>query len=330
MNGIERGKKLRERVFAAYAAAQETRRPNSVRPGDIGKPCTRSLWYAFRWADKLEKFEGRLLRLFETGHSQEARLIADLRRVGATVIAADPLNSAKQIGVKTLGGHMNGFLDGISSNIPMALAEWCVTECKTHGEKSFKQLESDGVAVSKPEHYAQMQIYMAEQKLEEGLYAAVNKNTDDLYFEFIAFDAHYHKRLMAKADLVAFSPRPPEKINQKPEFFMCKFCKAKDTCHGGELPERNCRTCREAVPVKSSDSISGARWSCSLHKTDLSLDQQRAGCADHRYNEGFVDGEMTEESEDAMGFKITYTMAKTGEVFDDRGPSTPQAAPVFT
>lgn len=334
MNGKERGRKLRDAVFAAYAEQQETRRPNSVRPGDIGKPCTRALWYAFHWADKLEKFEGRMLRLFETGHSQEDRLLADLRRVGGHVIARDPDDAIKQISIRTLGGHMTGYLDGVASNVPFALAEWVLTECKTHNDKSFKALVADGVEVAKPEHFAQMQIYLDEHKLEEALYCAVGKNDDDLYFEFVAHNPSYIARLRQKAHFVAFSPRPPAKINEKPEYYLCKMCKGFDVCHRGELPERNCRTCRESVCVETKCVPVGSKpepiWHCGLHNRPLTLDEQRAGCGDHRYNEGLVNGKMIEEGDTSHGFAITYQMNGTGEIWQDVGPAEKMAAPTFT
>lgn len=332
MNGRERGRKLRDMIFADYAAKQTSRRPNSVRPGDIGKPCTRALWYAFHWADKLETFDGRKLRLFETGHSQEDRLLADLRRVGSEVISRDPENAAEQISIVTLSGHMKGFLDSVAGNAPFAMAEWVVGECKSHNDKSFKMLVSDGVEVSKPEHFAQMTMYMGQHQLAEALYCAVNKNDDDLYFEYVAFNETYYQRLLAKADIVAFSPSPPAKVNEKPEFYICKMCKAADVCHKGELPERNCRTCQECRAVKHQvlpiGEVPKPIWHCDLHDVNLTLDEQRAGCPDHRYRPGLVNGTLTSEIETPQGFGIQYAM-KDGSTWVDVGPNEPREAPVF-
>ena len=37
---------------------------------------------------------------------------------------------------------------------------WHVVEFKTHSAKSFRELAAKGVAEAKPQHWAQMQVYM--------------------------------------------------------------------------------------------------------------------------------------------------------------------------
>ena len=50
----------------------------------IGNPCSRYLWFIFRWALH-EKFTGRMQRLFNRGHREEARFIEWLRGIGFEV-----------------------------------------------------------------------------------------------------------------------------------------------------------------------------------------------------------------------------------------------------
>lgn len=50
----------------------------------IGRECSRYLWYVFRWV-KAAKFDGRMQRLFQRGHREEAQFIAMLEGIGATV-----------------------------------------------------------------------------------------------------------------------------------------------------------------------------------------------------------------------------------------------------
>lgn len=328
MNGRDRGKQLRDEIYRAYEAAQEARRPNSVRPSEVGKQCARAAWYSLRWADKLEMASGRMLRLWETGHSQEDRMITDIRRVGAEVVCRDPSDASKQIPMLALGGLMRGFLDGMASSVPHASSEWVVVECKTHSAKSFRALEADGVAVAKPEHAVQMTIYMGQHQVPEALYIAINKDTDDIFCEFLPFDQTFYDRIMAKAEMIAMSPRPPVRINAKPEFFLCKFCKASDVCHGGARPERNCRTCREIQPRQEKDGRP-ADWYCTLHERSLSLDQQRQGCPDHRYNPGLVSGNEIGDKDLPDGFAVVYQM-DDGTEWLDRGPIEPMKAPEFS
>lgn len=55
----------------------------------IGKECRRELWYGFRWVKK-EEFDGRMYRLFQRGHLEEARFIEYLMGIGCKVQPFDP------------------------------------------------------------------------------------------------------------------------------------------------------------------------------------------------------------------------------------------------
>ena len=70
-------------TVAAIYRGYEERSGEELRPhlgaSQIGHPCSRALWYGFRWA-LAKDFDGRMLRLFETGQLVENRLIRDLRQ----------------------------------------------------------------------------------------------------------------------------------------------------------------------------------------------------------------------------------------------------------
>lgn len=55
----------------------------------IGHDCARHLYYVFRWAKK-EAFSGRMQRLFNRGHREEARFVEWLRGVGFEVWDVQP------------------------------------------------------------------------------------------------------------------------------------------------------------------------------------------------------------------------------------------------
>lgn len=56
----------------------------------IGRECERQLWYGFRWATMGEAFDGRMLRLFNRGHREEAVFVEELRGIGCDVRDVDP------------------------------------------------------------------------------------------------------------------------------------------------------------------------------------------------------------------------------------------------
>ncbi|HLT19976.1 MAG TPA: hypothetical protein VKZ96_11010, partial [Thermomicrobiales bacterium] len=76
-------------IYASYEARQGDGFRDHLGASLIGKSCTRALWYDFRWATPA-RHSGRILRLFETGQLEEARLVRDLRATGATVLEVDP------------------------------------------------------------------------------------------------------------------------------------------------------------------------------------------------------------------------------------------------
>lgn len=80
-------------------------------------------------------------------------------------------------------------------------------EFKTHAAKSFVDLVAKGVQRSKPQHYAQMQIYMRLTGMTRAMYLAVNKDNDDLYVERVEVDGDFADRLLAKAGRIIFAAR---------------------------------------------------------------------------------------------------------------------------
>lgn len=301
-DGRERGRQLVEKIYAEYARKQHARHSRRIGHSWIGGECMRALFYKFRWCYEPERFEGRMLRLFETGQLEEPRMVSDLRSVGAVIHDTDHNDPTKQIGIESLDGHMAGFLDAAGHSVPFAFDEdeWIVVEMKTHSAKSFAQLKSRGVEIAKPEHMAQMRGYMHETGIKQALYLAKDKNTDELYAEFVRADEQHAKRLAARAKELKELNEPPGKLSHDPSFFKCKFCPASNVCHHGAPIARNCRTCAHAAPAD------GGLWSCKHHGSKLSVAEQERGCSHHVYLPGLVPGEPVDAnpSENWIEYKL--------------------------
>lgn len=264
-------------IFETYEKAAANDKPRTYLGASIiGKECSRALWYDFRWASGGKKFEGRMLRLFKTGDYEEARMVADLRALGATVYDVDPA-TGKQFEFIDHSGHMKGHMDGCAQHIPGGGKKWHVLEFKTHNEKSFKDLKAKGVKASKPEHYAQMQWYMGKSGMDRALYLAKNKNDEDIHSERIEFDVMDFERIQQKAYAIIFAPQPPSKISEDPKFYICNMCDHKAVCHGHRVPQVSCRTCVHSTP----EAAGNGRWSCAKHQMDIEVKIQRAGCNNH-------------------------------------------------
>jgi len=268
-------------IYQAYEQDADTGNRPHLGASLIGHPCERYLWLTFRWVDS-KKFSGRMLRLFETGQLAEGRFVDNLRRTGVEVHDTTP--DGKQWRVSDLGGHFAGSMDGACVGLPESPKTWHVVEFKTHNDKSFNELAKKGVAAAKPQHMAQMQIYMGLTGMTRAFYMAVNKNNDELYSERLEFDQAEFDKLRARAERVIHASEPPLKISQDPSWFVCKMCDFHDHCHGEAAPAVNCRTCAHSTPATAGGE---ALWECSRNAEMVepipSVEYQRKGCSSHRY-----------------------------------------------
>jgi hypothetical protein len=283
-------------IYAAYEAAADHGYREHLGASLIGAGCERSIWYTFRWATRA-RHTGRLLRLFDTGNLAETRFVADLRRIGVTVLDLDPA-TGRQWKLRDASGHFGGSMDGVALGLLEAPRTWHVCEFKTHSAKSFAKLKADGLAASKPLHWAQMQAYMQLAGLDRAFYLAVCKDTDELYQERIHHDAEAGLRILAKAARIISAARPPARISDDPAWWECRFCDHHAVCHGGAVPERHCRSCLHATPVAD-----GA-WHCARHEHALSRRDQQAGCGAHLYIPDLVPGEQHDAGDDWVSYRL--------------------------
>lgn len=266
-------------IYAAWAATGNRDKGRRAHLGAsvLGRECRRALWYTFRWSTDLVH-EGRILKLFDRGQQEEERFASDLRAAGVTVHLVDP-GTGEQFRFSDIGGHVGGSMDGAAIGLLERPDVWHVLEFKTHGEKSYTELEKKGVEKSKPEHWAQMQLYMHWSGMNRAFYMAVNKNTDAIYTERVRYDQKAVSALLAKARDIVNSPIPLERISEKPDWYVCKFCDHRATCHEQKPAAVSCRTCVHATPEMDGHGT----WSCARHKINLSADAQRTACTDHLY-----------------------------------------------
>ncbi len=309
-------------IDAAVEANVELPRGH-IGASQIGGPCDRALFYSFRWS-KAGSWPGRMLRLFDRGKREEAVFADLLRLVGVRVVLHDPA-TGHQLSYDDHGGHFSGSLDGIVQGLVEEPTKWHVLETKTAGDKPFKDLVEKGVEKSKPEHYVQMQCYMAWAKLDRAYYLVVNKNTDELYGERVKFHPETAKKASARALRVIEAPLPPPRLSDDPTWWQCKLCSFHGLCHGQQVARVNCRTCMHATPERQGS----ARWSCAHHQVDdIPLHGQREGCDDHRFIPPLVPVAECIDA-DADRNEIRYRLP-TGEVFSNGalGPTSFSSAEI--
>lgn len=250
-----------QRIYAAYEAKAEPPRAH-LGASIIGHSCSRYLWYSFHWVDA-KPFDGRTLRLFASGLAEEQRLIDDLESIGMIVLN-------EQASLSGYKGHFRGSIDGMAIIGDVAH----LLEFKTHNAKSFKELEKKGMQEAKPMHYVQMQVYMGCMHLTRGLYLAKNKDTDELYAEYVHFNEESFQHAYKKAMTIIDAEKAPDGINS----FECNWCAFKEICQDGKITSRNCRTCAHSTPSEYG------QWDCGKNETNPTIEKQRSGCDRHIYN----------------------------------------------
>jgi hypothetical protein len=119
---------------------------------------------------------------------------------------------------------------------------FCV-EYKTHNAKSFASLSPGNIPAK---HRAQGIVYAGYMKLDRTLCMAVNKDTDDLFIDWIEFELEEFRALKAKADYITRADKPPERICRNPSDFKAKFCNERNACFGIEMPRVSCMNCTSA------------------------------------------------------------------------------------
>lgn len=275
--------------------------------------CDRAIWYGLRWAAPPEKPEGARQRRFRTGQAYETWMLADLTAAGIAVWTVDD-STGRQFSVELAHGWLRGKVDGVAEGIPEAPKTTHVVECKSHNEKSFKDLVKKGLRDAKPDHFAQCQLYMHGLGLTRCLYVAANKNTDEIHAARVEYDATFCIAIEARIERIVAAKRPPAKAHDDPTSkaaYACAWCPAKLICHEGQFARHNCRTCLHATPQD------GANWHCERWDKPLSYQDQQTGCPAHLYIPELVPAEEQIDVDEIAG-TVTYRM-KDGSIWVDGG-----------
>lgn len=199
----------------------------------IGKECPRAVALSYRKASPDAAVNGRMVRLFNRGHMEEARLAACLQVAGFSLKLIS--KNGGQISYKT--GDLQGSVDGVIKLDDGLLA---VLEFKTMNRKAWDKLEKDGQI--KPEHLAQMQCGMHGLGLKRAMYLASCKDTDAIQVYLVDYDGEPTEFLNLATD-ITHGMIPPKLVDTD---FRCKFCDHRDFCRNGVDPIASCRTCVHA------------------------------------------------------------------------------------
>jgi hypothetical protein len=314
---------LQPTVTAIYTWHQKKNGEESKRAylgwSELGSPCERALWYSFRMAGS-KAFEGRMLRLFDTGHREEDRVLQELRAIGCDVWAKDP-QTGQQFACQQFGGHLRGHLDAVVKGLPEAPKTPHLVDVKTANTKKLNELLKKGMKEVYPKYWMQAQGYMGQFSLTRAMYIFVCKDDDRLHTERFEFDESEYLRGLDKAERIIFSPEPPSRLSDDPAWFECKFCDHHDKCHGTQAPAVTCRTCLHATPTDDG------KWACERHDKWLSVDEQRAGCQSHRYIPALLHWADPIDADDKDNW-VRYRLKSGGEFVNGQHPQGVESAEI--
>lgn len=207
---------------AIIARADSKASRNYLGASSLGEPCDRKLWYSFHKPTKI--LDPRVNRIFDLGNLIEDYLVRLLRDAGYTVHDKD--EEGKQFGFED--GIISGNSDGVIvvDDVPMLL------EFKSYNTKRFTTLVKEGVQVSDPKYYTQVQVYMKYLELEKCLFIAMDKNDSSLHFQVVEYDpiesnwAVERGRGLAEFNDVMQVARKYSHVSS----FGCKFCDYRNQC----------------------------------------------------------------------------------------------------
>ncbi len=241
----------------------------------IGDVCDRKLWYGHRWTQQ-NKFSGRMLRLFNTGHLSESFFIAMLESIGIQVKQADE-TTGKQFNFSHGNSHFGGSSDGIAYGV-YGIDNPVLLEFKTYSKKTFTKLKKEGVEKSKPQHTVQMKVGMEKLGLQYALYMAICKDDSEIYVEIIEHDKYVALHYLERAENIIWSDAPPKRLHRTGDNLDCKWCDFLELCHLGDSSkiDSNCRTCKFSYP--SPHENEAGQWICNRYMCVIPKDKMMFGC----------------------------------------------------
>ena len=210
----------------------------------LGVACERALQYEYLHTpvDDGRDFSGRLLRIFEVGHTLEDLAMRWLRLAGFDLYTRKAQGG--QFGFSVAGGRIRGHVDGILNAGPaeFGLGYPAIWEFKTMNDKSWRDTVKQGVAKSKPVYAAQVAVYQAYMEASvpgvsanPALFTAINKDTQEIWFELLPFDGGLAQRMSDRAVRVITATSASETLPRHtttPTHQECKFCAWQDRCWG--------------------------------------------------------------------------------------------------
>ena len=217
-----------------FARAQETPR-NYLGASRLGVECERALQFEYAKApvDYGRDTQGRMLRIFQRGHVMEDCMVTWLRDAGFDLHTRQA--NGEQFGFSDADGRLRGHVDGVIVAAPEGFATPALWENKCLGAKAWRDVESKGLAVSKPVYAAQIALYQAHLQLHEhpAIFTTINADSMEIYVERVPFNAALAQQMTDRAVRVITATDAGELLPRRffeATHFECRMCPWQDRC----------------------------------------------------------------------------------------------------
>ena len=92
-----------------------------------------------------------------------------------------------------------------------------------------------GVTKANPTYATQIALYQTYMELTEhpALFSVVNKNTSEIYYELVPYNASLAQQASDRAVNILTAAKSGDilpRIAQSKDFFLCKFCEYRESC----------------------------------------------------------------------------------------------------
>ena len=227
---------LTARIDRALQAARAADKPRDyLGASRLGVECERALQFEYAKApvDYGRDFDGRMLRIFQRGHVMEDCMVTWLRGAGFELRTHQA--NGERFGFADANGRLRGHIDGVIVGGPDNLSYPALWENKCLGAKAWRDIESKGLAVSKPVYAAQVALYQAHLELHEhpAIFTAINADSMEIYVERVPFNAALAQQMTDRAVRVIGATEAGELLPRRfhdATHFECRMCAWQDRC----------------------------------------------------------------------------------------------------
>jgi hypothetical protein len=193
---------------------------NYIGASMVGEECWRKVWFSLNHPFRIT--DGRRLRIFDMGKMIETYVVDLLKKAGFEVFDKDENGNQFNVAWPFLKGSADGVI--VIDNVPHLL------EIKSCKDSTFKLYRKNKLQATNMQYWYQCQIYMHGLQVDHALFVAMNKDTQDLYFEFVKYDHTAFTFALEKARIISESKEAPEREYKEKTFFKCKMCEYQEDC----------------------------------------------------------------------------------------------------